>query len=199
MRVNVLPRNFYKRSPLVVAPDLLGKVLCYETKGIRVAGKIIEVEAYLAEKDPASHSFRGKTKRNATMFGPPGFAYLYFIYGNHICLNVVTEEVGKGSAILIRALEPLLGIDKMIENRKKNSPEELTSGPGKLTQAFGLTLKANGLDLTKKPLWICEQSFLTNSAWVQTPRIGISQAKNLPYRFLIPDSRFVSRSRIYRP
>jgi len=151
---NILERNFYIRSVLVVAKDLLGKVLIRKEGSSIFAGRIIEVEAYDGKVDKASHSFNGKTKRNEVMFDEGGYFYVYFTYGAHFCCNVVTGKRNLGEAVLIRAIEPLVGIEKMIENRfgrKLKSDKEifnLTSGPGKVCKAFGFNKEHSGFDLT---------------------------------------------------
>ena len=190
--IRVVPRSFYARSPLHVAPDLLGKVLCRERRGVITSGRIVEVEAYLGADDPASHAHRGMTRRNQAMFGPPGHAYVYFTYGSHFCMNVVTGDDGIASAVLIRALEPLDGITAMKRRRGREVVSDLTSGPGKLCQALGIDSALYGHDLTGRPLWI-EDDGAAPPSHVRTPRIGISVATELPYRFLVPDSACVSR------
>ncbi len=188
-----LTKSFYAASALEVAPRLLGKILCRERSGVLTSGRIVEVEAYLGADDPASHAYRGKTPRNEVMFGPGGHAYVYFTYGNHYCMNVVAGRKGEAGAVLIRALEPLDGIKVLRRRRKKKKLEELTSGPGKLTQALGIDRRLNGADLTRGSLWICEESPDEGVDWVATPRIGITQAVRLPYRFRIRGSKYVSR------
>ena len=190
-----LPKQFYSRSALKVAPDLLGKILCHRTQGKFLSGRIVEVEAYLGEQDPASHAFRGKTPRNTVMFGPPGFAYVYFTYGNHFCMNAVTGRDGKAGAVLIRALEPVKGIDTMKRRRKKCKVSDLTSGPGKLTQALGIGKKCNQADLASKTLWIAQDTVKRTLRWERTPRIGISVAKRKRYRFVVKGSLCVSKMR----
>src|SRR3984885_13646162 len=143
-RIHPLDRAFYARNPRRVARELLGKVLVRESGKERLTGPIVEVEAYLGENDPAAHSAAGQTLRNAVLFGPPGYAYVYFIYGNHYCLNVSCEREGKAGSVLFRALEPLLGLEEMARARgiTMSGPRELpplTSGPGRLAQAFGIT------------------------------------------------------------
>lgn len=187
-----LNRSFYERTALDVAPDLLGKVLCHARGRTLTSGRIVEVEAYLGSDDPASHAWRGPTERNRAMFGPPGHVYVYFTYGNHFCMNVVTDRVGVASAVLIRALEPLEGIPVMRRRRGRHALAQLTSGPGKLAQALGIDRTAYGLDLTKGTLRIKDDGFGPVS-WVTTPRIGISVAADLPYRFLVAGSPFLSR------
>src|SRR5690348_6988179 len=140
MHSNRLPRSFYDRDPRKVARGLLGKVLARRERGKTLAGRIVEVEAYLGEKDEAAHSYRGKTPRNAVMFGPPGFIYVYFIYGNHYCFNVSCLPDGTAGAVLFRALEPIAGAEEMARNRGLSLECDwrlLTSGPGRLAEALG--------------------------------------------------------------
>ena len=168
----------------------------------RLTGRIVEVEAYLGEKDPAAHAAAGRTLRNAVLFGPPGFAYVYFIYGNHYCLNVSCEAEGKGGGVLFRALEPLSGIERMARARglalhgSADWPK-LTSGPGRLAEAFGITrARDNGCDLTSpsSSLWIGDDGYVARGVKV-TPRIGISKAADKPLRYILAGNRFVSGPR----
>ena len=199
-----IPRQFFAESPESVAPQLLGKLLAHHTRHGWLAGRIVEVEAYLGPHrtetpDPASHSFRGITDRNRVMFGPPGFSYVYFIYGMYFCMNVSCEPEGKGGAILIRALEPVLGLDVMAQNRKLPAdapPAKLTGGPGILCQAMAITRPAhNGLDLLdpQSPLQIRDDGFPFQQPEI-SPRIGIRHAADLPLRFSLRDHPCVSRS-----
>ncbi|HZR55776.1 MAG TPA: DNA-3-methyladenine glycosylase [Terriglobales bacterium] len=197
-----IPREFYNRDPRLVAPDLLGKVLVRRESSTILAGRIVEVEAYLGQDDAAAHSAVGRTPRNAVMFGPPGHVYVYFIYGNHYCLNVSCLPVGVAGAVLFRALAPLQGIEEMVKAREiaVNSPRDLrklTSGPGRLAEAFGITrIRDNGKDLTsaKSDLYIAEDGY--RPAQISTTvRIGITKAAHLPFRYLIPDNDFVSGPR----
>ena len=185
----ILPREFYDRDTVTVARELLGKILVHG----RVAGTIVETEAYLGGDDLASHSARGITKRTRIIFGPPGHAYVYFIYGMHECLNFVVGPEGTGGAILIRAAEPLAGV-RLMERRRPNahSVAKLASGPGNLTLAFGVTRAQNGVDATRGTLvvrkWLKEPSFEIRV----TPRIGIRQCADLPLRFVIAGNPAVS-------
>jgi DNA-3-methyladenine glycosylase len=185
----LLPRSFYLRSPEVVARALLGKLVTHRLNGERLTGRITEIEAYLGLADPASHSFIGKTPRNAVLFGPPGFTYVYFIYGMHYCLNFSCQPEGEPGGVLIRALEPIEGLDTMAHLRGLAStanPKLLTSGPGRLCQALGITrANANGLDVTRpgSPLQVRDDGFRPASI-ATTPRIGISKAIEMPLRFV---------------
>ena len=186
--MNILKRDFYNRNTLVVAIELLGKVLVVQHAKKRLRAKIVETEAYFGATDPASHAYRGMTPRNCLMFGLPGFTYVYFIYGNHYCFNV---SALKSDAILIRALEPLEGIELMKKRRCIKDIKNLTNGPGKLTKAFGIDKRHDGLDLTKSNLFIEDSN--EKIKIVKTIRIGISKAKEKLLRFYIKDNGFVSR------
>jgi len=182
-------------STVDTAMILLGQQLCHETGEGIMSGIIVETEAYLSRYDPASHAAKGLTKRNAMMFGPPGRAYVYFIYGNHYCLNVVTGPEGTGEAVLIRALEPLEGLDLMYKNRYSSCRKtELTNGPGKLCRAFGIDKSFNGHDLNRKPLYIKWIEPPENfGPIIETPRIGISSAQEKLLRFVIRGNKYLSR------
>ena len=198
--VSVVPRSFYERAPDVVARELLGKLLIREWNGERLAGRIVEVEAYFGTDDPAAHAYIGRTTRNAVLFGPPGVAYVYFIYGMYYCLNVSCEPDGHAGCILIRALEPVEGLAVMARPRKLPShpkPQLLTSGPGRLCQALDITRAAhNGLDVTDGSSCLrIENDHYHPEAILVTPRIGIRHAAELPARFLIDKNKFVSASR----
>ena len=164
------------------AQDILGKILVVETEQGVLAGRILETEAYL-ENDPASHTYRGRTDRNTWMFYPAGTLYIYLIYGVHHCLNIVTGPEGTGEAVLIRALEPLEGITVMQDNRQRLAVRDLCSGPGKLTQALGIDRSWSGEVLNQGRVSL-ESDGLHDFSIQQTPRIGISQAKDLLYRYL---------------
>ena len=197
--IHPLTRAFFARDPRRVARQLLGKILIRDAPASRLTARIVEVEAYLGAEDPAAHSAAGRTLRNAVLFGPPGFAYVYFIYGNHYCLNVSCEPEGKAGGVLFRALEPLSGIEEMakarhIELRGPQDWHKLTSGPGRLCQAFSVTrARDNGSDLTAQAsgLWIGDDSYRPRGI-VVTSRIGITKAADMPLRYLVPGSRFVS-------
>lgn len=192
-----LPRPFYLHPPDTVARNLLGKVLARRLDGQWLTGRIVETEAYFDQDDPAAHSFVGKTARNAVLFGPPGFAYVYFIYGMYFCLNVSCQPEGRGGGVLIRALEPISGLKTMARLRglpATAKPKLLTSGPGRLCQAFAITRPThNGLDVTKKSseLQIQDDGFQVLSI-TATPRIGIRKAIENPHRFIISGNEFVS-------
>jgi DNA-3-methyladenine glycosylase len=195
----VLPRKFYIRPVLTVAKDLLGKVLIKKEGSRVLAARIIEVEAYDGIVDQASHSFNGKTKRNEVMFNEGGYFYVYFTYGVHFCCNIVTGKKNHGSAVLIRAVEPLLGINKMIANRfgrKLKSEKEiynLTSGPGKVCKAFGFTKLQSGFDLTSRSVFILNQPRLKKSMIGISKRIGITKSVNLPWRLFEIGNPYLSR------
>jgi DNA-3-methyladenine glycosylase len=189
----VVPRAFYLDPPDLVAQKLLGKLL---VRGDMV-GRIVEVEAYFGEADAASHAFPGKTARNAVLFGPPGHAYVYFIYGMYFCLNVSCEREGRAGGVLFRALEPIRGLGTMARNRGLDPTRvaALTSGPGRLCQAFGITRdRDNGADFTspRSDLQIRDDGFVANDFLV-TPRIGISKDADRPARFLLAGNPFVSK------
>jgi DNA-3-methyladenine glycosylase len=193
----LLPRTFYLHPPDEVSRNLLGKLITHKLDGERLTGRIVEVEAYFGTDDPAAHSFAGKTERNAVLFGPPGVAYVYFIYGMYYCLNVSCEPDGVAGGVLIRALEPVEGLGTMARLRKlpaNAKPQLLTSGPGRLCQALGITRAThNGIDVTKRT---SELQFTGDGYQPEkilaTPRIGITKAADRPHRFVIAGNRFVS-------
>ena len=192
-----LRRDFYRRSTLTVARELLGKRLVRVMDGRRLSGLIVEVEAYIGEGDAACHAACGRTPRNEVMYGPPGYAYVYFIYGMHHCLNVVTEEEGFPAAVLIRALEPLEGLEIMRRHRLGKSDWELASGPARLCQALAIGRDFNGVDLcTGEALFIEEGRMVAQEEIGASPRIGIKAdevARSVPWRFYLQGNDFVSR------
>ena len=190
-----LPRAFFARDPVTLARDLLGRILFYQRADGLLAGRIVETEAYTGAADPASHAYRGRTARNQVMFGKAGFTYVYFSYGMHHCLNVTAESPGVAGAVLLRAMEPLAGIATMRARGDEGPEVRLLSGPGKIGRAFGLTLADNGRDLTRGPLGVAAGVPVLDSAVAASPRIGISRARELPYRFYVKASRAVSRLR----
>jgi DNA-3-methyladenine glycosylase len=194
-----LPKNFYIRDVLTVAKELLGKVLVYQDGNKKLSGKIVEVEAYRGSVDQAAHSFNGKTKRNEVMFEEGGLLYVYFTYGVHFCCNVVTGKPGKGDAVLLRALEPVSGIEEMATNRfnkKKINEKELinlTNGPGKICQAFNFNRAHNRTDLTGKQIYILDNEKIMSRSIAASTRIGIKKSVDLPWRFYIKNNPFVSK------
>ena len=206
-----LPRSFYLRPTLQVAKDLLGKHIVRIHRGKTLIGKIVEVESY-REDDPASHSFRGKTKRNEVMFGQGGYLYVYFTYGMHFCANVVTGREGRGEAVLIRAVEPIEELNVMMRNRlqgsrgerghrrKLSSPmlllapaPQLTNGPAKFCQAFGIGRKQNGTDLLGDEIFIVEGEQLPSRMIGRSTRIGIRRGVDKQWRFFVRGNAWVSR------
>jgi DNA-3-methyladenine glycosylase len=186
-----LSREFYLQPTLDVARDLLGKVLIHRTPRGILAGRIVEAEAYTSN-DPACHACKGMTKRNAVMFGEPGHAYVYFTYGMYYCFNAVTAPEGVGEGALVRAVEPLEGVEIMEENRGTEVLTNLCSGPGKLCMAFGLDGRHNGLDLTNSELVIVDDGWLPGEI-VAAKRIGIRQGVDLPWRFYLAGNPHVSK------
>jgi DNA-3-methyladenine glycosylase len=189
-----LPRSFYERPSTEVAPDLLGRFLARELpEDGRLVARIVETEAY-EEDDPASHSFRGRTSRTEVMFGRPGGLYVYFTYGMHYCMNVVTGRSGEGSAVLLRAAEPLEGLAEMMRRRGTDERRLLCSGPARLAQAFGVAGPENGLDLVGgSALFLLPGDPVARSRVVRGPRVGVSAGGERPWRFFVRGDPFVSR------
>ena len=195
--LRVLSRIFYDRDPRLVGPDLLGKILVRREGRKLLTGRIVEVEAYLGAEDPAAHASIGKTRRNAVLFGPPGYAYIYFIYGNHYCLNVSCLPDGTPGGILFRAVEPIRGMEAMFKLRgiaESSDLRRLTRGPGRLAAAFGITRERdNAKDLTdsRSDLYIADDGAPPPEVLI-TKRIGITKAAEMPLRYIVPGNRFVS-------
>lgn len=182
--MNPLPRSFYDRDTTLIARELLGKLLVHRVQGVFRAGKIVEVEAYLGEHDLAAHSSKGLTERTKIMFGPPGHAYVYFIYGMHFCMNVVTERSGHASAVLLRAIEPVQNITGK------------TSGPALLCRAMEIDRRLNGHDLLSEDFFIAAPAVAEKFSIVKRPRIGVDYAKHWArrhLRFYVKNNPFVSR------
>ncbi len=201
-----LSRDFFNRGPITVARALLGKLLVRRDGRILAAGRIVEDEAYLGQEDPAAHAFSGLTARNFVLFGPPGHAYVYFIYGNHYCLNVSCQPEGQAGSVLFRAMEPVFGLAAMSRARGlAYSPallasqlRLLSSGPGRMSDAMGITrLRDNNKDLTspQSDLWLADDGFCPEDI-VATTRIGVTKAAERPLRFLIRGNAFVSGKRV---
>jgi DNA-3-methyladenine glycosylase len=194
---SLIERSFFERAPDLVAPDVLGKLLVRRVSGTLLVGRIVEVEAYFGQDDPAAHAAAGRTARNAVLFGPAGYAYVYFIYGMYSCLNISCEPVGHAGCLLVRALEPLAGLPQMAHSRSlasRAAPRLLTSGPGRLCQAFGLTRAThNGIDLLddQSDLQLRDDGYVVPGV-VVTPRIGITKAVERPLRYLIDGNPCVS-------
>ena len=205
-RALILPQKFYARDPRIVARELLGKILVRTlasgVKRGRISGRIVEVEVYLGEGDLAAHSAAGKTERNQVLFGPPGRAYVYFIYGMHYCLNFSCMPQGQAGCVLLRALEPLEGLEQMAEARgvapeglgSTSGLRSLTSGPGRICQALAITrhgLNGQRLYTADSPLKIVDDGWRSNDI-SETPRIGITKSHEMPLRYIIRGNTFVS-------
>lgn len=192
-----MPPTFYTQSTVSIAKQLLGKFLTHATPQGTTVGKIVETEAYLSVDDLACHAASGQTKRNAVMFGPPGHAYIYFTYGVHWLINVVTAPTGIGEAVLLRSLEPVDGLDLMRLRRQATNQRHLCSGPAKLVQAMGITPAQNGVPLDRGALTIQptypNQSSRSNPSITTTTRVGIQKSVDLPLRFYLKDNSFVSK------
>ena len=195
----ILPRDFYDRDPVVVARELIGKHLIRRTPRGLCGGAIVETEAYLAADDPASHSFRGLTRKNATMFGRAGLLYVFPIHGRH-CLNAVTQSRGIGSAVLIRAVQPLQGIELM-QQRRHCPPLDLARGPARLCEAFAVDRRLDGWDLTRGTrIWIerLDEAAFRDQQIAVSPRIGMTSGHSLELRFYLNDNPHVSGPRRVR-
>jgi DNA-3-methyladenine glycosylase len=193
-QVGALPQSFYARPTVEVARDLLGKLVVHGVGSEELAGRIVEVEAYLGLKDEASHAFAGITPRTKVMFGPPGHAYVYLIYGMYHCLNLVTEPDGEAGCVLIRALEPVAGVEAMQTRRPKaRRLHDIASGPGKLTRAMGITLAHYGADVTRGALTVREDVSASGFEMGMSPRIGIKKCVDWPLRFFIKGNAHVSK------
>ncbi|NLO07800.1 MAG: DNA-3-methyladenine glycosylase [candidate division WS1 bacterium] len=189
-----LPHEFYLKPTQDVARSLLGCLLVHHAGDETLVARLVETEAYLAQEDPGCHAARGRTERNSPMFGPPGTLYVYLIYGMHLCMNIVTQPEGVPEAVLLRAAEPLRGIDAMRANRGRKPLKDLCSGPAKLAQAFGVTLEHNRWDITRGRLFIAPAIEPPERIAVTT-RIGLSEGcgEDLPLRYLLPQSPWLSR------
>ena len=202
----ILARDFFNRSPEIVGRELLGKLLIRREGRRLLAGRIVEDEAYLGSDDPAAHAYAGRTPRNFVLFGPPGHAYVYFIYGNHYCLNVSCMPEGQGEGVLFRAMEPVFGVEAMAQARDLELPTSpspaqlrlISSGPGRMSEAIGITRERdNNKDLTSRnsDLWFADDGFRPERI-AATPRIGITKAVDHPLRFVIAGNPFVSGKRV---
>ena len=189
-----LPAAFYDRATEQVARELLGAVLEHRTADGVVRGRIVETEAYIGPEDPACHAAAGITPRTRILYGPPGLSYVYFVYGMHWCFNAVTREEGHGSAVLVRAVEPVAGLPIMRRRRQVRRDQDLTSGPARLCDAFGITGDQNGLRLDRGPLRILQGISVPDENVVVGPRIGIRKAADWPLRFHVRQNTFVSRA-----
>ncbi|MBK7104253.1 MAG: DNA-3-methyladenine glycosylase [Ignavibacteriae bacterium] len=196
-----LKKVFYKRDVLIVAKELLGKIFVFNDKriGKKLLAKIVEVEAYDGNIDEAAHTFIGKTERNKIMFEEGGFLYVYFTYGKHFCANIVTGEKNHGTAILLRAMEPIDGIENFANNRfgkidlNKSEKIKLLNGPGKICKAFNITKNQYGIDLTNDEIYLLNSKKISESQIVTTKRIGIKKSKDLMWRFYIKDNLYISK------
>jgi DNA-3-methyladenine glycosylase len=205
-RLAPLSRDFFNRDPVTVGRELLGKLLVRREGKRLLAGRIVENEAYLGKGDPAAHAYAGRTARNAVLFGAPGHAYVYFIYGNHHCLNVSCMPEGIAGCVLLRAMEPAVGIDDMAEARGLDLPPSpgdaqlrlIASGPGRMAEALGITrMRDNGKDLTSRAsdLWFADDGYRPERV-AATRRVGITKATEQPLRFVVAGNAFVSAKRV---
>jgi DNA-3-methyladenine glycosylase len=192
-------RAFFEQDTATLAKAVLGKRLVTRMRGVMTAGMIVEVEAYLGSNDPACHAARGMTKRNEVMFRAPGHCYVYLIYGMYHCVNIVSDPVGIGSAVLIRAVEPLSGFEAMQRRRKQRilKPRELARGPGRLCQAMGISIPLSGESfITSERIWLEAHEDIPSEEIAASGRIGITQGTELPLRFYLPNNPWVSGSRL---
>jgi DNA-3-methyladenine glycosylase len=193
----LVQQGFFDRDPRAVAPELLGMLLISDKDGVVTGGRIVETEAYLGSDDPGSHAAtKGITKRNATMYGPPGHLYVYFTYGNHHMLNLVCESEGTAGAVLIRAIEPTIGLETMRLRRQGRSDRELTNGPGKLAAALGLTMSDNGGGLIDSAIRIHALRLPAGERVATSGRIGLSAGHELHLRYYLEGHKNVSKGRI---
>jgi len=191
-----LGQSFYNRPTLEVARELLGcELWVHERKSVCV-GRLVEVEAYVGEEDPACHAHRGPTPRNRVMYGPPGMAYVYFTYGHHWMLNFVTEKDGFPAAVLIRGIEPLEGVSLMRRRRQVQREHDLTSGPGKLTAALGITGGDNGESLRGPRFWVTRSRTVSDERVMSSGRVGVNEGHERPWRFFYESSPWVSKYRL---
>jgi DNA-3-methyladenine glycosylase len=196
-RAAPLPVRFFNRPAEVVARELLGAVVVSEAGGIVASGRIVETEAYLGFDDPASHGYRHRrNERNGALFGPPSTWYVYLSYGVHWCANLVCEREGRASAVLLRALEPLEGLEVMAERRGIADPRLLCSGPGRLCQALGITRQHDGLPMPRSPITVVSGPAIAEPDTEATPRVGITKAAEWPLRYAVAGSPWTSRARI---
>jgi DNA-3-methyladenine glycosylase len=192
----MLKTDFYEQPTNELAKALLGKELVLWVDKVELVGRVVEVEAYHQDGDEAAHSFNGKTQRNGVMFLSPGHLYVYLSYGMHCCMNVVAEPEGIGAAVLIRALEPLKGLEYMAAVRSKaKHPRDYANGPGKACQAFAISRRDNGLKLETKSLFLRDAPLKRTDIILQSPRIGISKAIHLPWRYYLAGNPHVSASK----
>lgn len=191
-KANILKQEYFNKNAEQLAQDLLGCILVHESAEGITSGIIVETEAY-SQEDAASHTFKGETPRTKAMFGPGGRAYIYFTYGMHYCFNVVSGQAGHGQGVLIRALQPKEGIDLMKERRQKNAEKELCNGPAKLVQAMGISMTDYGKPLFEGSLYIVGRESGVVPQIVNGPRVGISRAKDVPWRFWIKDNTYISK------
>jgi len=202
-KITPVSENFYQQGVHTLAKSLLGKIFVRKYNGELLAGEIVETEAYHQEGDPSCHAANGKTARNAVMFGPPGYLYVYFTYGMHYCMNIVAEKEGVAAAVLVRALRPLAGIETMRslrERGKKISDRLIASGPARLCQAMALTREQNGSKLVPPDIFVAEWNKKNRDSYhhneneiTTTTRIGISNGKELPWRYYLTGSPYISK------